>query len=543
MRYAARKPLSLKKTSTQAAVRLELQDERKKFRESLGADFETQWARHEERIGVVLSGGGARGAYEAGVLLAFQDAKLPTPIIAATSIGSINAAFYAAHSETTVGNAEAMVESWFEISQAAVGIDWFRYILILGGLVATTAGFGNLVREWFHENGVYFHLLHPKWTWLALGLTGAAVMFYYDELPYLLYVLRNSMSKRKWKPDKQKTAQSLIANVVVWGCAVVLVSVAHLHTTASEIWNSGSEISLLASAAIVLTVVLGFFFRKQVSAFSHVFLRLPLRTGLFPNFERTRFLRERIPMSGFRKSPIRVAMTAANVNSGTEKCFTNATQAELLRDPRIARDFITAETTHTDDLMLAVIASSAFPIVYEAVSMNGKQYTDGGIVSNQPIRPAIRMGADVLFLVMLQPRRQKRGEIKTFLDLGVRAIDILTSQNLKTDLKMLNSVNNMCAQYAAELGVRAEQVRLHVGDKTYRYLKAFKIAPSADMGTTVLDFDGELTGPAIVQGYRDGAHAVHAFASYMAALPKQMPKHEVRLVLEKEPAAKAATQQ
>ena len=53
--------------------------------------------RFQSRIGVVLSGGGARGAYEAGVLMAFQDAEVPTHIVAATSIGSINAAGFAAH--------------------------------------------------------------------------------------------------------------------------------------------------------------------------------------------------------------------------------------------------------------------------------------------------------------------------------------------------------------------------------------------------------------------------------------------------------------
>ena len=56
------------------------------------------------RIAVVLSGGGARGAYEAGALLAFQDAQVPTHILAATSVGSINAADYAARSQTLVGN-------------------------------------------------------------------------------------------------------------------------------------------------------------------------------------------------------------------------------------------------------------------------------------------------------------------------------------------------------------------------------------------------------------------------------------------------------
>jgi predicted patatin/cPLA2 family phospholipase len=326
----------------------------------------------------------------------------------------------------------------------------------------------------------------------------------------------------------------------VWGCAILLVSVAHLHIAASEILNTSSDISLLVATGLLLAATLCFFFRKNISAFSHGFLRLPLRTGLFPNFERTRFLRERIPLRGFRRSPIRVAMTAANVVSGTEKCFTNATHAELLSDPGVDIDFVKAGTTHADDLLMAVIASSAFPIVYETVPMHGKQYTDGGIVGNHPIRPAIRLGADLLFLVMVQPRRPRRGEIKTFLDLGVRAIDILISQNLKTDLKMLNNVNAMCSQYAAELKVRPEQVRLHVGERCYRYLKAFTIAPSEDMVTTVLDFDAKLTAPAIVLGYRDGARGIESFAKYLADLPEQMPKHEVRLVLEHLEIAKEA---
>ena len=71
-----------------------------------------------------------------------------------------------------------------------------------------------------------------------------------------------------------------------------------------------------------------------------------------------------------------------------------------------------------DDLLLSVIASSAFPLVYETVPLQGDMWTDGGIVSNQPIRPAIRMGAEVLFLVLVQPSVQRHGEVKTFTEDG-----------------------------------------------------------------------------------------------------------------------------
>lgn len=524
------KARSSAKAALQAA-RQRLDEERCAFLTSLPPEAAQGWPRLKQRVGVVLSGGGARGAYEAGVLRAFQDAKVPTHIIAATSIGSINAAFYAAHSETTVGNAEQAVEAWFDTTPMAVGIDWFRYILVLAGLTAVTAGLGNLLRELAWENGIYMHLARPKWTWLSLALTGSAVLFYYDRLSYVFHVLQNYVRKRHWIPDRRKMFESAAANLMVWGCAIAFLSLAHLHIGAGQILSSSYDLLLTAAAALLL-IALGYFFRDAISDFSHRFLRLPMRTGLFPNFERTRFLRSRIPLRGLMNSPIRVAMTAADVSTGTEKVFTNATEEQLMSDPGVDAGFVMGETSHHSDLLLAMIASSAFPIVYEAVPMRRGMYTDGGIVSNQPIRPAIRLGAEILFLVLVEPGTQKRSEIKTFLDLGVRAIDILTAQNLRSDLKMLKNVNSMCAQYAAQVGGRAEQIRIHMGDRTYRYLKAFTIAPTEDLEAGVMDFDGSVAASAVVRGYQDGVRRIRAFSSYLESLPAEMPAHHVRLVPE-----------
>lgn len=510
----------------------ELVAEREHFRASQPPGFTEQWQKYPGRIGVVLSGGGARGAYEAGVLLAFQDAKLPTHIIAATSIGSINASSYAAHSDSLVGNAESLVESWSDLSPPAVGIDWFRYVFILAGLVAATAGVGNLIRQAMSEQGIFVHLTQPKLTWLALAVTGIAILFFYDELPYLGYVLKSKFRKRNWNPDRPKLMKSVFANVLAWGGVVFFLAVAHIHFEAGEFFEADVQLTLFLAAAGVLFAALGYTLRKPISMLSHKFLRLPLRTGLFPNYERTRFLKERIGAHKLRNSPIRVAMTAADVSAGTERCFTNAEHSELLRDPGVSAEFVLNETQPAQDMLMVVIASSAFPIVYETVPMDGHLWTDGGIVSNQPIRPAIRLGADVLFLVLNEPRSQQRSEIKTFLDLGVRSIDILMNQNLKTDLKILSSVNAICEHYATALGLRAEQVEVAVGKKQYRFLKAITVAPDFPLPATVLDFDGHITAPAILQGYRDGQKAVLTFAEYIRELPSDLHKREVKLVAE-----------
>ncbi|HLQ52505.1 MAG TPA: patatin-like phospholipase family protein, partial [Terriglobales bacterium] len=143
------------------------------------------------RIGVVLSGGGARGAYEAGALLAFQDAGMPTHILAATSVGSINAASYASHSSSLVGNAESLIESWTQVSPPAMGIDWSRYIIMLTGLVAATAGFFNALRGWLQEHGTFLHGSHPVLTWLSLMLAGISILLLYDQMSYAFYVASN----------------------------------------------------------------------------------------------------------------------------------------------------------------------------------------------------------------------------------------------------------------------------------------------------------------------------------------------------------------
>jgi hypothetical protein len=347
------------------------------------------------------------------------------------------------------------------------------------------------------------------------------------------HVTRNYVNDRKWKPDRTKALRSIAGNLIVLVCLLMFAQVAHLHLAALEILYVDTFTGLMGLAAVMFGVALLFLLRDRISLYSHRFLRLPLRTGLFPNFERTRFLRERIPAERMRRSPIKLVMTAAQVNEGTERCFTNFDLAALAREPGVESTFVNQEVASVNDLLLAVIASSAFPIVYETVPLQGTMFTDGGIVSNQPIRPAIRLGADVLFLVMVEPRSQRRGEIKTFLDLGVRAIDILMSQNLRTDLRILNSVNAQCAQFAEELGLRPEQVCVNVGSHRYRYLKPILVEPSAELSATVLDFDGQITAPAMLTGYRDGVRAVREFAEYVQQLPSDLSRREIRLVAEK----------
>jgi predicted acylesterase/phospholipase RssA len=487
------------------------------------------------RVGVVLSGGGARGAYEAGVLMAFQDAEVPTHVIAATSVGSINAASYAAHSEGLIGKAEPLVDAWLELTPATLGIDWSRYIFLLAGLVAASAGIGNFLWLWLQQHGIFMHAHHPKFTWLALGVAGISILMFADKLSYVGYVIMKFARRRHWEPDWRKTWVSIGANVLVWGFLVLFLGFTYIHLPLEG--NAAFELSTHVPMLVAVIVLLGMYrlLQDPLSKLSHRFLRMPLRTGLFPNFDRIKFLRARISQEKLRNSPIRVIMTATDIHRGTARFFSNATVETLLADPGVQEDFVRKEVEHPYDLVLAAVASSAYTFAYEAVHMDGRLWTDGGIMTNQPVLPALRLGADVLFLVLIAPLEgeDQTGKIKTFLDVGVHAVDILVSKNFKSDIALLSNINRLCSLYAHEMGVKPEQLELEIGKQRYRFVKFFNIAPKESLPAAALDFDAEIIGPIVVQGYRDAGRVIEQFLEYEASCPPRESRRVVHLAAER----------
>lgn len=69
-----------------------------------------------ESTGIVLSGGGARGAYEAGVVLGLMEVLKPTrppfDVLCGTSVGALNATFLAANAQKPDMDARGLAEQW-----------------------------------------------------------------------------------------------------------------------------------------------------------------------------------------------------------------------------------------------------------------------------------------------------------------------------------------------------------------------------------------------------------------------------------------------
>ena len=99
-----------------------------------------------QKTALVLSGGGARAAYQVGVLLAVSDIlphlKHPFPIISGTSAGAINAAALAAHVGSFHRSTHDLAKTWraLEIEQV-FRTDWR----------AMSAGCLRVLSSFFHE--------------------------------------------------------------------------------------------------------------------------------------------------------------------------------------------------------------------------------------------------------------------------------------------------------------------------------------------------------------------------------------------------------
>lgn len=104
--------------------------------------------------GIVLTGGGARGAYQAGAVLALGEITraraLPFPVLAGSSAGSINAAYLASRAEDFPQAARDLADLWTTLSPSdvfrtdtpsmmATGVRWLED-LSLGGWIGTGRG-------------------------------------------------------------------------------------------------------------------------------------------------------------------------------------------------------------------------------------------------------------------------------------------------------------------------------------------------------------------------------------------------------------------
>jgi NTE family protein len=148
-------------------------------------------------------------------------------------------------------------------------------------------------------------------------------------------------------------------------------------------------------------------------------------------------LAESIDFGRLRKSPIKIFITATNVQSGRGRVFRNA---ELTID--------------------ALLASSCLPTMYKAIQIDGEPYWDGGYAGNPTITPLVReCNASDTILIQINPIHRP-GTPKSARDILNRLNEISFNSPLVKELRMIALLRRASCPRKAESALWA-RMRIH----------------------------------------------------------------------------------
>ena len=207
-------------------------------------------------------------------------------------------------------------------------------------------------------------------------------------------------------------------------------------------------------------------------------------------------LAESIDFGRLRRSPIKIFITATNVQTGRGRVFRNA---ELTID--------------------ALLASACLPTMYKSIEIEGEPYWDGGYAGNPTITPLVReCNASDTILIQVNPI-QRPGTPKSAREILNRLNEISFNSPLVKELRMIAllrrvscprkaesalwarmRIHRIASDWMVELGssskLNAEWAFLRkLRDEGRRCAEAFIAAHSRDLGRrSSLDLDAFLEG-------------------------------------------------
>lgn len=129
-----------------------------------------------------------------------------------------------------------------------------------------------------------------------------------------------------------------------------------------------------------------------------------------------------------------------------------------------------------------ILASCAIPLFFPAIKVDALHYGDGTMRLSTPLRAAIKLGADNIFIISTRAKASPhelldssaQGEVALGQILG-SMLNALFLDNLDRDLEMLDNLNQ-----------RLKNVK--ITSTHWQYLNTMHISPSVDLGIYAMDY-------------------------------------------------------
>lgn len=113
------------------------------------------------------------------------------------------------------------------------------------------------------------------------------------------------------------------------------------------------------------------------------------------------------------------------------------------------------------DLLEAILASSAYPVMFLPLKFKGDLWSDGGIRNVTPLCSAFNLGADSADVIMCQPENYKFSPLDkpNSCDNLIRMLDIMTEEVVETDIKLALAYNRI-AELDPDSGKKHMDIRI-----------------------------------------------------------------------------------
>ena len=393
------------------------------------------------RIALVLSGGGALGAYQVGVLKVIEQLQLVPSLVAGVSIGAINAVAWLAAGR----DVRPIEQVWRTARAESLGVQWVSLALrVMGALTALLALIELVLgllgsRElsgayWFWQQGsASVDLMSTQFDlvcWISLALAGALTAIYarrvardLDRRPPVIdaAALRTRLAR--------VTAAAVAVHSIVWfmgwpwphrfsAALVLLLGLAWLASTPGRVgrWMRGLAVGLMPETS---------------------------GRGLWSGSARRRIL-ETIVASGDGRmlagSGTALVVSALSIDSGRIGHFVSWPEHDPVFAAALADEL--GEVLHAGgpkDMVAAAVASSAIPGLFQPERIAGRDFVDAGGFSNQPLHVAIAHGSDAVLAVLLSPSGAPTSARPpaSIAELGGRLLELANWRDLQTELRHL----------------------------------------------------------------------------------------------------------
>jgi hypothetical protein len=393
------------------------------------------------RVALVLSGGGALGAYEVGVLKVLEAVRLVPSLIAGVSIGAINAVAWQAAGR----DVRPIEQVWLTSRPETVGVQWVSLVLRVTGALTAFVALLELLLTLLGSrelSGAYWLWRRPSGNedllstqldlafYVVLALAGGLVALYAGRVARDL--------ERNPRAVDPARGRRRLRNVALGAAGVHVL-----------VWIMGWPWPHRFSASAVL--LLGLAWLASTPGHAGGWLR-NLALGLMPETggrglwsgRARRLILDRVLASG---DPARVVgpgthlvVSALDVDNGLVGHFVSWPDPDPGFVGRLERELGEVfPVRDVDEMLSAAVASSAIPGLFQPERVVGRDFVDPGGFSNQPLHVALAHGADAVLVVLLSPSDSPATvpPPEGLVTLGGRLLELANWRDLQTELRNL----------------------------------------------------------------------------------------------------------